>query len=156
MISETAPKQYMQQKLFNDRYVCVMHESHPLASQELTLDAYLSYPHSIIHSGASPGSIIDDYLAKLGHRRKIARRSPSFLAAVISIGDTDLLHATPLRLAKNLQPYVNLVVRELPFEMELLQYKQIWHARNNTNPSHLWLRNQLAASAKHMQKLNNL
>ena len=142
------PKHCMTEKLLEDDYVCVMHKDHPIAAQALTIESYLSYPHSIIHTGKSPGSFVDDALAQLGHTRRIAKRSPHFVASLFSIGKSDLLQTVPRRLVIPLLGSANLVMHDLPFELKPMVLSQIWHARNTNNPTHRWLREQVRLAAK--------
>ncbi len=156
MAPKTAPKHVAHDKLYEDRYVCVMDKKHPLASVPLTLEAYLEYPHSIIHGGVTPGSIIDGILNKMGRQRIVARRSPNFLASIFSMRDTDLLHAVPQRLVEPLLKTAGLVMHELPFPMEPFQVEQIWHTRHCHNQSHKWFREQLTMVSQSMPALGNL
>lgn len=131
------------QPLFEDRYVCLMHKNHPLANTKLTLEDYLDYPHSIIHTGERPGGHIDDALQSLGHSRRVAKRSPYFIASLFSLGESNLLQTVPKRLATPMLSAMNLVMRDLPFDVAPLAISQMWHARDTDNPSHKWFREQL-------------
>ncbi len=146
------PKHCMVQKLLEDDYVCVMHKDHPIAGEKLTMKNYLRFPHSIIHTGKSPGSYIDDALAQLGHARRIAKRSPHFIASLFSIGKSDLLQTVPRRLATPLLASADLVLHDLPFKLKPMVLSQIWHARNNNNRPHRWLRNQVQEAAERVMK----
>jgi len=148
VMPKSLPKHCVVQPLFEDRYVCLMHKSHPLVNAQLTLKDYLDYPHSIIHTGNRPGSHIDDVLESLGHSRKIAKKSPFFAASLFSLGRTNLLQTVPKRLATPVLHAMDLVIRDLPFEVAPLVISQMWHARNTDNPSHTWLRGQLHGAAQ--------
>lgn len=146
------PKHCMVQKLLEDDYACVMHKNHPIANEVLTIENYLRFPHSIIHTGKSPGSYIDDALAQLGHTRRIVKRSPHFIASLFSIGKSDLLQTVPRRLATPLLAPADLVLHDLPFSLKPMVLSQIWHARNTNNPQHQWLREQVYEAAKAAMK----
>ncbi len=148
IVPDTAPKHCMVQKLFNDDYVCAMHKDHPLANSELTMDGYLEYPHATIHTGPSHGSVIDDTLEQLGHKRFIAKRSPHFITSLMTLEESNLMQSTAKRSALALQKAADLVVKELPFPMKPVTISQTWHARHNHNPSHIWFREQVALAAK--------
>jgi len=151
LMPSSLPKHCFVQKLYEDDYVCVMHRSHPLANSKLTLDGYLSYPHSIIDTGKTPGSFLDDVLAQRGLSREIVKRSPHFVASLLSIGETDLLQTAPRRLAAPLLKSADLVMRDLPFEMKPVVLSQLWHARNNRSPVHRWFREQIVLAAQCIQ-----
>lgn len=147
LMPSNLPKHCVTEMLLEDHYVCVMHKDHPIASDALTIETYLEYPHSIIHTGKSPGSYIDDSLAKLGHERRIVKRSPHFVASLFSIGKSDLLQTVPRRLATPLLDAANLVVHDLPFQQRPMVLSQMWHARNTHNATHRWLRGQVRHAA---------
>ncbi len=126
--------------LYEDKFVCVMSECHPLAKGKLTLEGYLEYPHSIIHTGERPGSHIDSLLRKLGHMRKIRKRSPHWTASLMSLATTDLLQTVPEQMAKSFANTEGLVIKELPFQLEASKFELMWHSRFNEDPRHKWLR----------------
>ncbi len=143
LMPRTLPKHCESQFLFEDEYVCVMHKGHPIAHDALTLESYLKYPHSIIHTGKAPGSYIDDELANLGHERKIIKRSPHFVASLFALGKSDMLQTVPRRLALPMMKAADLVLCDLPFDLKPLTVSQMWHSRNTDNATHKWLREQI-------------
>ena len=148
LMPTTLPKHCVMQTLYEDEYVCVMHKDHPLAGSELTVEAYLDYPHAVIHTGKVPGSFVDSMLAKHGLSRRIVKFSPHFVASVLSIRDTDLLHTAPRRLAEPMLEAAGLVMRELPIKLEPVVLSQLWHARHTLDPLHRWFREQVALVAR--------
>ncbi len=148
LMPSAMPKYCILEDLFEDRYVCVMHKNHPSAKAALTVDSYLQHPHSIIHTGKTPGSFLDDRLRQMGYTRTIAKRSPHFLASLFSLGETDMLQTVPKRLADALTMSGELVSRELPFELNPLVISQVWHARDNGEPLHQWFRRQITLAAQ--------
>lgn len=148
----SAPKNLVQQPLFEDRFVCVMHSGHPIAKTHLTLERYLNFPHAIIHTGASPGGVVDDELQRLGRVRRIAKRSPNFTASLLSVGDTELLQTVPKRLAEPLLSTGNLIMKELPFYLKPIQLSQIWNLRNDLDPLHQWFRGQILLASHSLSK----
>ena len=148
LMPTSLPKHCRIETLYEDEYVCVMHKSHPLANTRMTLDDYIRYPHSVIHTGKAPGSFVDDLLAKQGLERQIVKYSPHFVTSVLSIRETDLIQTAPKRLALPLLDAAGLVMQELPFQMKPVVVSQLWHARNTSNPLHQWFRDQIAQVAR--------
>ena len=142
----STPKHCMKQHLYDDIFVCVMHKDHPLAEQELTMEDYVEYPHSIIHTGERPGTQVDDALEKEGLTRRVAKQSPHFFASLMSLGDTNIIQTVPERLAKVMQDSNNLIIKSLPFDIDPIRVGQVWHSRDNLNPMHQWFRTQLEQS----------
>ncbi len=148
LMPTSTPKHCVVQSLFEDEHVCVMHREHPLAGLKLTINDYLKYPHSIIHTGSSSKNVIDDALQRLGYQRHIAKRTPHFVASLLSIGQTDLLQTVPRRLAEALLQSADLVISDLPFEVKPVLLSQLWHMSSQKNPLHTWLREQIALSVQ--------
>ncbi|MEM1198927.1 MAG: LysR family transcriptional regulator [Pseudomonadota bacterium] len=148
VMPKNLPKHCRAEKLFEDDYVCVMHADHPLASRALTLEGYLAFPHSTIDTGKSAGSAVDDALARVGAERRVLKRSPHFIASLFSLGKSDLLQTVPRRLASPLLAPANLVLNELPFEVDPIALSQLWHARDHDHPPHRWLREQMRLAAQ--------
>jgi DNA-binding transcriptional LysR family regulator len=137
---EATSKSCVIQPLYEDRFVCTMSERHPLAKNNLTLEGYLEYPHSIIHTGERSGTHIDTLLKQLGHKRKIQKRSPHWTSSLMSLATTDFLQTVPERMARSLATVGGFVVKDLPFDLEPSKLEMMWHARNNADPRHRWFR----------------
>lgn len=146
------PKHCVAETLFEDDYVCVMHKDHKIAGQKLTMENYLKYPHSIIHTGLTPGSYLDDALAKLGYERNIVKRSPHFVASLFAIGQSDMLQTVPRRLATPMIKAAGMIAHNLPFKIKPMVLSQMWHSRNTNNPTHKWMRGQIRASARDLME----
>ena len=139
--------------LMKDRYVCVMGKDHPLASQKLTLESYMDYGHSIISSFTDQLTNNERALRSLGLKRQIARKSPNFIAAHYSLNKTQLLLTSTARIARELADWQDLVVKELPFEMEPVTICLIWHVRNNDIPRQKWFRDQIRKAVELLPKV---
>ena len=79
------------QRLFEDRFVGVVRKGHPLAKQaEIGVDDYVAWGHVVASpDGALHGSV-DDALAELGTKRKIASVVPGFPTALSVALESDL------------------------------------------------------------------
>ncbi|MEP1206419.1 MAG: LysR family transcriptional regulator [Rhizobiaceae bacterium] len=133
--------------LMQDRYVCVMGKDHPIADQELTMESYLAYGHSIISTFIDQITTNEKALQSLGMRRRIVRKSPNFIAAHLSLNQTQLLLTSTARVAAEMIEWQDLVVKELPFQMEPVTIYLIWHLRNNNLARHRWFREQIIEAA---------
>ena len=134
--------------LFEDKIVCIMSEGHPLANCELTLDGYLDYPHSIIHTSSRSGSYVDNVLAQLGHKRKIQKRSPNWGCSLLSLFTTNLLATVPERMGQALAKSGSLVIKKLPYDIPPSKYEMLWHNRYNDDPRHKWFREKFIEAAQ--------
>ncbi len=137
-------KNYCRQYLFEDRYVCVMHHTHPLADVEMTVEGFLKYPHSVIHPGIFTDNPIDIYLIEQGLERKVSKVGSNFFASILALKDSSLLQSMPKRMAATVIDAYGLVERELPFPVKSFQFGQVWHAKHDNYPAHKWFRGKIA------------
>ena len=84
------------QRLFEDRFVGVVRKGHPLAKQaEIGVKDYVAWGHVVASpEGALHGSV-DDALAELGTKRKIASVVPGFPTALSVAVASDLIAMIP-------------------------------------------------------------
>lgn len=138
------------QKLFSERFVCVVREEHPSVGKRLTLDQFVSLPHALIVPRGDAGSVVDTALAKLGRRRRVAVEVPHFLVAPFLLEKTDMILTVAARVARTLAPSAGLRVLPPPPELDLPGFDMslVWHERNRADPGLAWFREVVAAVAK--------
>jgi DNA-binding transcriptional LysR family regulator len=139
------------QTLFDDSFVCVMREDHPLAKRKLSLDAFLALPHVLISPRGETGSgIVDRTLARLGKKRRIALELPHFLVAAHLVRETDLVLTLATRVARELAPMLGLRTVAPPVEIAGFAMAIGWHERRQADAPHAWLRRLVADVAKRL------
>jgi DNA-binding transcriptional LysR family regulator len=148
------PAGFFQQNLFEDRFVCLVRDGHPIVKKGLNLDDYSRLPHGLMTvTGDGPG-IVDDVLKRIGVQRRIALRLPHPMVAPIAAAESDLIFTLPQRLAIRLQEVSPCVILEPPEEITreigTFSIRQHWHERHHHDPGHAWLRNTLAECAREM------
>ncbi len=147
--SELPPDLRIQQ-LFEERFVCVVRSDHPTVSKSLTLAQYAALEHVQIVPRGQPGGYVDELLAKRGHRRRIARAVPYFLAALALTAESDYVLTVPLRVARRMSARFGLRMVAPPRTLGLEPYHvaQLWHPRNERDAGHRWLRETVMSAAK--------
>ncbi|MDR3612235.1 MAG: LysR family transcriptional regulator [Candidatus Obscuribacterales bacterium] len=126
--------------LVKDNFVCLVAPDNPAAREKLTLKKYVSMRHCLVEIGLFRVGIVDAYLSKQGHSRKIAVRVPYFNAAVAMVENSDLIITVPKRLGLLLARQNRLVMLDLPIKVKDVSIFLYWHVRNQNNPMHVWLR----------------
>jgi DNA-binding transcriptional LysR family regulator len=134
--------------LFSDTMVCLLRAGHPLAKQSLTLDRFVALSHILVSPQGSGEAIVDVALRARGRTRRLALRVPHFLSAPLVIAESDYIVTLPERLARAVAPSHRLVVKKPPLPLPGFSMSQFWHARNDDDPAHQWLRGVLAEVAK--------
>ena len=138
------------QKLFEDRFVCVVREDHPVAKKKrLDLDTFVALPHALITPrGQNARGAVDDALARLGLERRVALEIPHFLVAPHVVRETDVILTLAERVARMLAPVLGLVRLAPPLEVQGFAMSMAWHDRHHADPAHAWLRRVTADAAK--------
>ncbi len=126
--------------LFPERFVCLVREGNPLASRKLTVEQFAAIPQVLVTPEGRPGGVIDDVLAGMGLRRRVAVRVASFIAAPEIVASSDLMVTLPERIAARAQRYLPLRAMELPFKLKGFTMSLAWHERMRQDPGHAWFR----------------
>ncbi|WP_421671227.1 LysR family transcriptional regulator [Rahnella sp. EDr1-12] len=131
------------QTLFRDRFMGVVRKDHPLALRQISAEDYVSFGHVVVSRRNNTYGPVDDALAEVGLKRKIAAVVPGFSAALAIAQHSDLVALIPASfLIAGPDP---LYTFELPVKTREITISQMWHPRSEVDPAHRWLR-QLALS----------
>lgn len=129
--------------LFDETFTCVVRKNHPLADARMTIARYAASSHVLVAPRGTPGSLVDDALARAGKSRRVALAVPHFLVVPHVVAATDLVATMPSRIAAL---FANTLVRTPPpVEIPGFQMAMAWHERMHDDPRHRWLREQLIA-----------
>ncbi|MFP5391193.1 MAG: LysR family transcriptional regulator [Gammaproteobacteria bacterium] len=141
---DAAPGSLYRRGLYTDRFVCVVRRGHPGLQRGLSLQRYLGLRHVTVTISGVGDSAVDLALCAQGCTRQVALRVPHFLAAAMLVAGSDMILTLPERLARRLAPTLGLRVLELPLEVAPIAPAMIWHERLHRDPTHVWVREQLA------------
>lgn len=142
---ETAPPELHARPLYQEEYVCLLREGHPLAQPEaLTLDAFCQQDHALVsYVGGNFQGVTDDALAALGRSRRVTLSVCSFLVLPEILRVSDLISVVPQRLAMNL---AGLAVLPPPLKIAGFSKIMVWHERTHRDAGHRWLRELLRST----------
>jgi DNA-binding transcriptional LysR family regulator len=132
---------------------CYMRTEHPLADKELTLQAFLAYPHLRLYL---PGltrentSMVDDVLGQYGVHRSIVLETTQFSAAVGVLTRTDSLLVANAGFQEGGLYRERIIGRELPAELQRMIHNThsgnrgkmslMRHTRAARSAPHQWMR----------------
>ena len=129
----------------HERYVGLARAGHPLLARTVTAPRFAAAEHvSASRRGRTEGPI-DTALERLGLRRRVRATVGTMAAALWLVADTELVAAVPASLAAAAGPSLGLVSFALPLQLAPSEYRIGWHARLDTDPSHVWLRELIVA-----------
>src|SRR5688500_15081447 len=107
------------QQLFVDPFTCVARKDHPSVGRTLTLQQYVELEHVQIAPRGQPGGYVDELLAAQGHKRRIARAMPYFIAALALVAETDYILTVSSELARRLAEPLGLKIVQPPRSLTL-------------------------------------
>jgi len=139
---ETAPETLRMRKLYREEYVAIVRPDHPALPGHLDLETFCELDHVIVSpEGGGFNGPMDDALAAIGLRRRVALSAPGFLVVPEIVARSDMIALVPTRVADDRVGRVRLFDPPLPvpgFDMAM-----VWHDRTTTHPLHRWLRQRI-------------
>ncbi len=128
-------------KVFSDRFVVAHRANHPVTKiEKLNLDELLKLKYINISNRKRGASVVELELQKLQLQPDIALRAQHFLVTPEIVRSTDLV----LLCAQSFAKKHGLSFQELPIDVPPLEQYLIWHASDDNDGSHVWMRNQIA------------
>ena len=141
--------------LLDEAPFCVMRRGHPLAKRKrFTMAMLLDYPHLAVSAAGGPTQIFDDRLAKHGLERHAEVILTSFTAVPHMLRGSDMIGVFTRFAADAFTAADGLVKRPLPLDVGNITTNLIWHARNDRDPRHAWLRAQITSVCKTIRDLS--
>lgn len=132
---------FYQRRLFDQRYVCLMRQGHPLSEGEFTLEKFSQARHIVIEARGTGHGRVEKQLAQSGISRIIRLRLTHFMSAPYIVGETDFIATVTEKLALQTQKSLGLVVRTHPVDIHPVQINLFWHRRYHRDAGNIWLRN---------------
>lgn len=135
--AETAPE-IRATPLFEDRWIGVVRDEHPLASSPVTANSFASHGHILVLRRGLHSGEVDDALRIAGLERKISTVVNGFATAIALARQTGLVATVPDRHTSGLRAGLHsfaLPVAVAPFTVSML-----WHPRMDGDLAHRWLR----------------
>lgn len=124
--------------LFEDRWVGVARDGHPVLEARMTLKRYSAADHVQILRRGLHSSEVDEAAQAAGAERRIGVIVNGFAAAVALSRDTDLITTVPERHTEGLRRGVSTFA--LPFAIAGFTISMLWHPRMDGDLAHRWLR----------------
>jgi DNA-binding transcriptional LysR family regulator len=131
------------QRLFSDRYVCVMRRDHPRASGRFTLAHFLALRHIAVSTRRKGKGVVDVALGRIGQRLTPAMRLPHFQPAFHAVMASDHALVAPFSLAQRYE----VAIRELPVDTAELDLMLFWRRDALGDSGLAWARDKLVDAA---------
>lgn len=147
-VIDEAPAGIRRRGLYDDGFVTLLRAGHPAAGRELTLERFSELGHIVVSVTGEGVAPVDAALARIGRRRRVRVRVPSFLAAVEIAARSDLVVTLPSSLARTAGGMGRFVALPPPLDLGRFTMSLLWHARRQDEPRHVWLRRGIVAAAR--------
>ena len=133
---------FYQQRLFRDRYICIVSRDHPTIGKRLTARQFAAASHAIAMPGGTGHGIIERTLVAHGLESRIALRVQNFLVLPSIVAASDLIAIVPHSVGSQISPQDAVKLLALPVDIPAFDVRQCWHERYHDDPRHRWRRQQ--------------
>lgn len=144
VIDTTTAPEMRAMPLFEDGWIGVARDGHPVLDSRVTLKRYGAAGHVQILRRGLHSSEVDDAATAAGATRRLGIIVNGFAAAISLARDTDLIATVPRRHTEGLRRGVSAFA--LPFEIPAFTISMLWHPRMDGDLAHRWLRSCLRAA----------
>ena len=158
------PSRFQSARLWIQQDVLVFRKGHPLARRKPRIEDLAEFPLLTVslggqEEGAVSGYIVErglarqsemfdrsaleDALAAAGKRPHYRITVPHSLAVPDLLLGSDMISIVPAPLAQAFLARRELLAKALPYAAQHATVRALWHRRDEHDPAHLWLREQL-------------
>ena len=132
--------------LLRDPFVVVARKDHPIAEQNLSLEAYAAQQHVLVSPRGATSGALDGILVDFGLKRRIALLVATYLAVPAALAGSDLVAAVPRRTARQIAATAEIAIMPLPIDFAMT-VSMAWHRRAASDPAQAWFRAMLTDAA---------
>lgn len=138
VVGKTTGPEVRAQALFQDRFVGVVREGHPLSRGQVTRARYAAGEHVHVARRAAGRGPVEEALESFGVERQVVTTVGTFSAALALARDSELIATVPERSTGPLRAGMHTFA--LPFSTPAITVSLLWHPRMDADPAHRWLR----------------
>ena len=135
----------VQHHLFDEDFVGLMANDHPLAGKKMTKKRYVSYPHILISSRGIVEGNVDSGLQQANLSRQVKISTPWFESAPKYLANTHYLLNMGRQLSEKLAATHPVHTFTLPVPVPGFSVFMLWHPRHTTDRHLAWLRELCSA-----------
>ena len=118
----------------------------PETASPTDLDSYCAAHHAIVSFEGGGLGFVDDLLAAIGRRRRVAASLSSFPAVARLVSRSSLLATMPEDVVRAMG--YPLLISELPFDLPQLPMLLLWHPRFTPDARHRFLRDRVTMAVR--------
>lgn len=141
VIDATTAPEMRAMPLFEDRWIGVVRDGHPLVTEDVTAQRYAEAEHVQVLRRGLHSADIDNAMRDAGLERRIAMIVYGFSAALALAREMDLVATVAERHTGGLRKGMHAF--PLPMETPRFTLSMLWHPRMDGDLAHRWLRGQI-------------
>jgi len=145
-------KEIEQETIGQAKVMMMARKGHPEIDGKITLEQYQRLGHIALIPKLRAMTRMDEYLRHAGIKRHITYTTSKFWSFPYMISNTNLIGQVPGDFAIEAARYFPVQVLPMPFELPEQQMFQIWKSNRTTEPSLVWLRNQIETAYNKLPK----
>ncbi|MDR4305787.1 LysR family transcriptional regulator [Chelatococcus sambhunathii] len=139
-VFEEGQTHHKRRLLNRENYLCIFNSKLIGLEPPISLEDYLRFPHVLTSLVESAHGVVDVALAKRGLKRTIALTSPRFTIMPFVVREAPVIATMHSRLAQFFAGSMGLAVSPTPIELPDVALSMLWHASNDADPGHRWMR----------------
>lgn len=146
------PEGFYQQKLFENDFVVVARQNHPVIRESWNTDTYVQLEHLLVSPQGDLWGLIDERLLQMKKSRRVVAGFENYLSPGWLVASSDLVVTVPRYLGYFYAANLKVQVLELPIPSPKITIVQAWHERTHSSPLHQFIRSEIVKSVKQYEK----
>src|SRR5271154_5275838 len=143
----TSPAHIESIMLLRDPFVVIARRGHPIAGQQLSLEAYAALNHILVSPRGDTSGALDRILVDFGLKRRIALLVATYLALPVALAASDLVATVPRRTAQQIAAIAEIEIMPLAIDLAV-PVSMAWPRRATSEPAQSWFRSLLIEAAR--------
>jgi DNA-binding transcriptional LysR family regulator len=133
-------EEFRRERVLDLELVPVVRRDHPAVGQAMSIDEYAALEHVIVAPPDGQTNVAEQALAVMGRARRVRAQVPHFLSMPYLVSQSDLVCTLPLPLARLFAERFPVRAVPCPLPVPPIPVFLMWHARQEGDPAHRWLR----------------
>ena len=129
--------------LYRSGYLCLFNAELLGVAAPISLDDYLAFPHIMTSMTGTDRGVVDEALAAVGRRRRLAATTPRFVTVPYLLQASPVIATMVDALATTFAAQLGLTASPVPVPVADFAISMLWHASYDRDPAHQWLREAL-------------
>lgn len=148
-----AAKRFGAAQVLHERFVFVARIGHPRVSAAPDVGLLASLPHVNFSQRGDSQSLVDEVLAQLGHKRRVAVTTQHMSTVAHLVKTTDLVALVSSRMADKMQREGGVNAFPVPFNIEKVPISLYWNRRFEQDNAMRWMRDAIIRFCRNLEDI---